>query len=108
MPVIYRLSYIDTDVRMIFHCPGCKHEHAYRIQEADKPVGNGPIWQWNGSYEKPTFSPSLLNHYPGQEHVGPRCHIFINDGVIDFLGDCTHELAGTKVAMTEIEDYRKA
>ena len=108
--ILYRLSHIDTDVRMVFYCPGCKREHAYRIQEADKPVGGGPIWSWNGSYEKPTFSPSLLNHEvkadPGDPHPEfalPRCHLFINNGMIDYCGDCTHELAGRQVPMVDVD-----
>lgn len=105
MAKIYRLSYIPTDVRMIFYCPGCECEHAYRIQEADKPQGQGPIWSWNGSYDAPTFSPSLLNTQPNHPE-GIRCHLFVNDGVIDFCSDSSHKLAGTKVAMTDIVDYR--
>jgi hypothetical protein len=90
-------------------------------------VGPGPRWGWNGSTEKPTFTPSLVirtYQYPhpyepdsNPEHReireqfeqrgsgghdwmmdhpkwGRRCHSFIADGVIDFLGDCTHELRG--------------
>jgi hypothetical protein len=28
-----------------------------------------------------------------------RCHIFVRDGKIQFLNDCTHELAGKTVPM---------
>ncbi|MGC4033677.1 MAG: hypothetical protein QM754_18485 [Tepidisphaeraceae bacterium] len=28
-----------------------------------------------------------------------RCHSFVRDGQIEFLGDCTHELAGKTVPL---------
>ena len=41
-----------------FYCPGCKSGHAYY-------TGPGQ-WTFNGSAEKPSFSPSLrvLRHVP--------------------------------------------
>ena len=54
-----------------------------------------PGWYWNGDKEKPTFSPSLLTKsYRGQQDI--RNHVFIRNGVIEFLSDCSHELAGKK------------
>jgi hypothetical protein len=32
----------------------------------------------------------------------PRCHLFITDGKIEYLADCTHELAGKTVEMEEV------
>lgn len=31
------------------------------------------------------------------------CHSFIKDGMIQFLGDCTHELKGKTVKLPEVE-----
>lgn len=55
-------------------------------------------WQWNGSLESPTVSPSVLVTY---SHAGVEkvCHSFINDGVIQYLSDCTHHLAGKTVPL---------
>jgi hypothetical protein len=38
-------------------------------------------------------------------YVTPRCHVFITDGVIHFLSDCTHSLAGQQVPMVEWRGY---
>ena len=85
-------------------CPGCEEHH--RV---------GTEWQFNGDMEKPTFSPSLLvwldpnpkadpKHDPtGKYRNGFRCHSFIREGHIEFLGDCTHKLAGQTVELPELE-----
>lgn len=80
----------------VFHCPACKGGHPFEVD-----VPNGAGWTWNGSLDKPTFTPSLLIHGGG---IGkdPRCHSFVADGRIEFLGDCTHDLAGKTV---EIPDW---
>ena len=80
-----------------FWCPGCKCLHCARTKGKQ-----GPIWEWNGSMDKPTFSPSILYH--GVEGHRPRCHIFVRDGRIEFCSDSAHELAGKTVDMTAIRD----
>lgn len=60
-----------------------------------------PKWTWNGSYEKPTFDPSYVVVSPP-----PRCHSFIRDGRIQFLGDCEHDLKGQTVDLPPIDDVR--
>lgn len=102
-----------------FYCPGCKRRH--HIHDAPAP-GNpaSPVWQWNGSVDRPTFTPSLLirgaeftpaglaayeawceagfqQPAPEFERMDTVCHSFITDGKIQFLGDCTHHLAGQAV-----------
>lgn len=99
-----------------FFCPGCQEWHH---------VTSG--WQFNGSVDQPTFRPSILvrsGHYvPGYENAlcwctwserypdkgeAPfkcqRCHSFVTDGRIQYLGDCTHALAGQTVEMLDVED----
>ncbi len=75
----------------VFHCPGCKYSHPF---EVDAPNGTG--WTWNGSLEKPTFTPSLL---VAKDMPSARCHSFVTDGRIQFLGDCFHALAGQTVEL---------
>lgn len=65
-----------------FWCPGCEHMHL---------VNSG--WTFNGNYDKPTFSPSVL------VTGGHRCHSFVQGGHIQFLSDCTHALAGQTVEL---------
>ncbi len=55
---------------------------------------NGATWGWNGSKDSPTFTPSL--------NVVGYCHSLVRDGMIQFLSDCTHKLAGQTV---EIPDW---
>ena len=78
----------------VFHCPGCGYSHPFEIE---CPNGNG--WQWNGSMDKPTFTPSLLVNADGH-----RCHSFVTDGQIQFLGDCDHFLAGKTVEIPNWDD----
>jgi hypothetical protein len=66
-------------------CPGCGITH--RVDGR---------WSYNGDHECPTISPSVLTRWPALENV---CHCFIRDGRIEFLNDCTHDLAGQTVPM---------
>ena len=92
-------------------CPGCKWsdgspmDHYLNVKcppELKESTYNAgrPHWEWNGSLDKPTFSPSLLVD-AGQRFL---CHSFIRDGRIEFLNDCTHELKGQTVDLPEIPD----
>lgn len=68
-------------------------------------------WLWNGDYYSPTFSPSIneTTGKPGQSweefKLDPhpdRNHVFIRDGKIEYLTDCTHNLAGQVVEIPEL------
>lgn len=108
-----------SDGRLAFYCPGCKEYHAVHV---DRP--EHPVWGFNGNYEKPTFTPSILvksGHYC--DHAKPDdcwcnfkerfpdegeppfkcgiCHTYVTDGKIRYLDDCTHELAGQTIDMPE-------
>lgn len=64
-----------------------------------------PSWGFNGSLEKPTFTPSLLVrwHDPdGVPGINSVCHSFVTDGKIQFLDDCTHKLKGRTADLYEI------
>lgn len=78
-----------------FHCPGCGNAHPFEIE-----APNGSGWQWNGSMEKPTFTPSLLCNKDLPHY---RCHSFVRDGKIEFLSDCYHDLAGKTVELPDWE-----
>lgn len=108
-----------SDVRLLFWCPGCNMAH--HIQHGEGP---GPRWGWNGDINKPTFTPSILvtgrdltdkgkadfeawhtSGCPipatGFESAPSVCHSFVTDGRIQFLGDCTHAMAGQTVDLPE-------
>lgn len=88
----------------LLECPGCKMLHVVYVTTPGRPH-----WTFNGDVDKPTFTPSLLVKWgqgrfdPGgpKEHV---CHSFITDGTVQFLGDCTHELANQTVDLPNWED----
>lgn len=84
----------------IFYCPGCEMHHQVYVKGEAK--GNGPKWGWNGSKEKPTFTPSILVRYPwGEERKECVCHSFVTDGKIRYLNDCTHKLAGEIIELPD-------
>lgn len=56
-------------------------------------------WSWNGSILNPTLKPSILSK-AGKGHV---CHSFVNDGKIQFLSDCSHELAGKTMDLLDVD-----
>lgn len=105
--------------RAWFFCPGCESDHAVYI-EGDK--SKVPVWGYNGSEDKPTFTPSVLVSYPQYSEAKRKerqffyeengryptakelpfdkkfiCHSFVKDGMIQFLNDCTHNLKGQTV-----------
>lgn len=78
-------------------CPGC--EQAHRITTGRDG------WTWDGDFEAPTFSPSVLCTIRGENPS--RCHCFVRAGQIQFLNDCTHELAGQTVAVPELPEWMR-
>jgi len=76
-----------------FHCPGCGRAHMIRV----------PGWTFNGDYEKPTITDSILvNDDLSKAPPGVfRCHSHVTNGRIQFLGDCTHPLKGQTVDLPD-------
>lgn len=78
----------------VIFCPGCQGGH-----EFDKR------WTFNGDMEKPTFRNSLLVYgfkSPDPRFKGqPRCHSFVTKGMIEYLSDSEHALAGKTVALPD-------
>lgn len=89
----------DDSAGWQFRCPGCKHAHLLITE------GEGTKWKFSGDTEMPTFSPSLITRFSptDPEEVSDElfCHLFIRDGKIEYLSDCTHSLAGRTVEMVE-------
>lgn len=79
-----------------FYCPGCGTQHPYRL---DVPQDNDAIWTFKGSWDKPTFEPSLLCN---KDYPELRCHLFVVNGVIRYCGDCHHQYAGKNIKMVPI------
>lgn len=87
-------------------CPACKEMHR---------LPNG--WNFNGDVNKPTFTPSFRHSgvatvrdengtWTGEwvldgngKPVPEICHYILTDGILNFCGDCSHDLAGKSVAL---------
>ena len=79
-----------TDSYMFF-CPGCKNAH--RV-----PVAGPKAWEWNGDIDKPTIYPSYR-----VVDVEFGCHLYIKNGMVEYLADCHHTFAGQTVPLPEFE-----
>lgn len=84
----------------LFWCPGCQCTHYVWTKNEGYPH---PIWEFNGDTDKPTVSPSIKVEYPTKDKV-EVCHSFIRNGEIEYLSDCTHDLAGSTVGMMDLND----
>ena len=87
------ISSHNLRVGYTFWCPGCKEVHVVYTHES-QPIH----WEFNEDVDKPTFKPSILRH---ESKTEPRCHSFVEDGKIRFLGDCEHDLKGQTVEIPE-------
>ena len=90
-------KYKTGEERLWMFCPGCNEPHSVALNGQCK-------WDWNGSIESPTISPSILVTQPPTDY---RCHSFVREGRWQFLDDCNHALKGTTVEIPEYPDkYR--
>ncbi len=81
----------DSHGSVWFFCEGCGNRHKIETR-GDK------VWGWNGDLVKPTFTPSVLATW-NEPSGDKRCHSFVKDGQIQYLNDCTHELAGKTIPL---------
>jgi len=81
-----------------FECPGCDMMHAFYTDRSKEPC-----WKFNGDVDKPTFSPSLRVRYTYKDE-NRMCHSFVKEGKMQFLNDCTHDLAGQTVDLPELDE----
>jgi hypothetical protein len=96
-----------------FYCEGCKRVHSINVS-----IEGTPKWTFNDSLTLPTFSPSILSRYKypkgysndnpapadfNGEYVTEICHSFVRGGNIEYLSDCTHELAGKTIELPEFK-----
>jgi hypothetical protein len=79
----------SNHTQYLYHCLGCGYEHAFALKS------EGGHHDWNGDHENPTVSPSLVQNFT----PGKMCHSFIRNGMIEYLSDCFHELAGKTVQL---------
>lgn len=80
--------------RRTFRCPGCNEIHQVDAN-----------WSWNGSFDRPTFHPSIQVRYFNGDKVRSVCHFFVAEGRIAFQNDCTHNFKSQTV---ELPDWDRA
>lgn len=98
-----------------FYCPGCGHQHVYYVNSEYWTQTTGKQgWTFNNDFDKPSFTPSLLNRWgkyvdpdfvedPDFPNSSGICHLFVTNGMIEYCGDCTHELAGKTIELPDVE-----
>lgn len=79
---------------LLFYCPGCKSHHHVKVADG--------WWTFDGNEAAPTIRPSVLVNSGRACPTIPQCHSFVTAGQIQYLADCTHDLAGQTVSMVEI------
>lgn len=109
-------------------CPGCGR-HVLQVNPLPEGYEEAEFyktrhhWEWNGSYDAPTFTPSILTmtgHYIDgndqecwcnvKERLGVDsggfkcflCHCYVTDGKIQFLGDSSHALKNQTVELPDV------
>lgn len=120
---------ITDHCQLRFWCPGCNESHTIRITP-----GSPHSWGYNNNPESPTFTPSVLvtgrkftdkgdadyaawyaagfpknedGSSPEFETVDVRCHTFVTNGLIQFLDDCSHDLARQTVPLPDWPDDKE-
>lgn len=71
-------------------CPGCEQLHEFDVHAINR---DGKAIGWDGDRERPTVEPTL---------AAPGCEYLLRAGVIYFLNNCRHRLAGATVPMPVI------
>lgn len=75
MPGSFRVDPPDNDGEQYFWCVcpcGCGNIWPLTVGNGFKPA-DGPSWQWNGSLDKPTLTPSV--------HQEGHWHGYLTDGI---------------------------
>jgi hypothetical protein len=110
-----------------FYCAGCGYPHSIGIGDSR------PSWEFDGDYESPTISPSILvrgirhdidelpqdlqDEYErvcqqpngfdaalADKRFHTVCHSFVKNGMIQYLNDCTHSLSGQTLTLQDIPE----
>ena len=84
---------LDND-KYLFYCPGCNCYHWFTV----------PKWTWNGNFEKPTVSPSIITS-PHDPRI--KCHLQIICGELKYFTDSRHYLSGISISMVDLEEMEE-
>jgi hypothetical protein len=96
----------DATAGYMYWCQGCECHHSVRTEGQSRP-----LWGFNDNLDAPTFTPSVLVRtgravnpafQPEPGDPPEICHTFITDGMVQFLSDCTHALAGQTLPLPDL------
>jgi len=87
---------------LAFVCPGCEEFggsglHMLPINTTE----HKPSWTFDGNIDAPTLSPSIMT----SRDTDRQCHSYLEAGVLRFLDDCKHALAGQHVPLPDLPDW---
>jgi hypothetical protein len=85
-------------------CPACHEAHVFYVFA---PTSGGARWTWDGNVDAPTCAPSMRITTPRFVEEGvvieaTCCHYFLQNGRLQFLSDCTHDLRGQTVDLPDL------
>lgn len=92
--VVHKLAASPGQLNHMIFCPACKCGHGF---DTDR-------WVFNGDMVKPTLS-ALPGHTCSvmvqhrRQGLQVVCHYHINDGMIEFCNDCSHDMRGKTVQL---------
>ncbi len=91
----------EEATRIYLEMPGETGSLVLPVEHKDNAKLKEPCWRWNKDTERPTIRPSIRTRMGRKmERV---CHSFVTDGEVNFLTDCTHDLAGKTVPLPDVE-----
>ena len=86
-----KMCKVSNSGRYLFECPAC--ECCHYINDT---------WNMTGPEDKITVRPSIFVNRGRINPESHACHLYIADGKIQYLDDCSHEYAGKTVEMINI------
>lgn len=82
----------DGNETITWWCPACSIAHGVRVDGQN-------AWDWDGDVMMPTIRPSVLSRTGS---ITCHCHVLL--GMLLFLTDSTHALAGQTVPVPDWPD----
>lgn len=83
-----------------FWCLACQRLHSFVCERPENQ--QRPSWSFNGDFDKPTFTPSLLQYITHPDGTKETlCHLFVREGKIEYCSD-NPTLAGQTLMLPDI------
>lgn len=104
---------VDLDAKLFLREEPDGHTYAYFYLPGWETTNRLPIdaesrprWEFDGDIYFPTFNPSIRSRHQIYGEAAERVnHVFIRNGKIQYLADCTHEFAGKTLRMPTLREW---